>query len=286
MMKTFMKSLLKLFARLIGKGNMKLLRFILSSHLPVIEFHLAEHCNLNCAGCDHFSPIAEKEFPDFNKVSEALKRLAFLTNSNIGEIRLIGGEPLLNKDVIDYFSVTRKYFPKSHILLFTNGTLLSQQTDDFWQACKEYKVAITVSYYPININKDTIQKKCNEYSVEFFYQTPIKENEMWRCKLDLAGNCNAKTNFKHCPHNTWRFMRDGRIYPCTFLPNIHHFNKYFKKTLPITDNDSIDIYKAKTYKEILRFLAKPVPFCKYCDINGFTYGHKWEITKKDIKEWT
>ena len=27
-----------------------------------LEVHLAEHCNLNCKGCSHFSPLAEKEF--------------------------------------------------------------------------------------------------------------------------------------------------------------------------------------------------------------------------------
>jgi MoaA/NifB/PqqE/SkfB family radical SAM enzyme len=258
----------------------------LSKNLPVFEFHLAEHCNLNCAGCDHFSPIAEEKFADLDRVTKDMERLAWLTNSNVEEIRLIGGEPLLNRNVIDYFVVTRKYFPKSRILLFTNGILLSKQTDSFWQACKDNKVTITVSHYPINIHEEVIQRKCNEYSVDLYYQGLFKEDDMWRCKLDLNGNCNPKSNFKNCPHNTWRFLRNGRLYPCTFLPNIQHFNKYFKQNLPITESDSIDIYKAKSIKEILRFLARPVPFCKYCNIDGFTYGHKWGISKKDIGEWT
>lgn len=30
--------------------------------LDYVEFHLADHCNLNCRGCGHFSPIADETF--------------------------------------------------------------------------------------------------------------------------------------------------------------------------------------------------------------------------------
>jgi len=27
-----------------------------------VEMHIVNHCNLNCAGCNHFSPLAEPWF--------------------------------------------------------------------------------------------------------------------------------------------------------------------------------------------------------------------------------
>ena len=36
------------------------------------EVALAEHCNLRCAGCDHFSPIAEPEFADIKEFERDL----------------------------------------------------------------------------------------------------------------------------------------------------------------------------------------------------------------------
>ena len=32
------------------------------THLRGFELHLVDHCNLNCRGCTHFSPLAEKKF--------------------------------------------------------------------------------------------------------------------------------------------------------------------------------------------------------------------------------
>jgi hypothetical protein len=109
---------------------------------------------------------------------------------------------------------------------------------------------------------------------------------MYRCVLSLEGRGNARKNWKDCMHNCWTFLRNGRIYPCPFYANIRHFNRYFNKNLPLTDNDSIDIHQAGNMKEILRFLAKPIPACRYCDISAYTYGHQWAVSKKDISEWT
>ena len=32
----------------------------------ILEIHLVDHCNLNCGGCNHFSPIAKPWFIDPN----------------------------------------------------------------------------------------------------------------------------------------------------------------------------------------------------------------------------
>ena len=37
---------------------------ILKSTGLMFEVHLVDHCNLNCKGCSHFSPVSEKKFVD------------------------------------------------------------------------------------------------------------------------------------------------------------------------------------------------------------------------------
>ena len=100
-----------------------------------LEVNLADHCNLNCQCCDHFSPIASKTFLDFEQYVKDIKRLAYLTDGKIGLMKLQGGEPLLNERLIDYIRVTRESFPESHICLFTDGVLLSK-----WGGTKEKKI--------------------------------------------------------------------------------------------------------------------------------------------------
>ena len=40
----------------------------------------------------------------------------------------------------------------------------------------------------------------------------------------------------------------------------------------------------KDKEEILEFLAKPIPFCRYCKVRE-RKQQLWEVSKKDIKEW-
>jgi hypothetical protein len=53
----------------------------------------------------------------------------------------------------------------------------------------------------------------------------------------------------------------------------------------ISENDYIDIYRARNMDEILDFLAKPVPFCRYCDFSNISFGRKWTVSKRKLSEW-
>ena len=62
--------------------------------LDYLEIHLTNHCNLNCACCCHFAPIAEQYFMPVDVFKCDIERLRFLSGGNIRRIRLMGGEPL------------------------------------------------------------------------------------------------------------------------------------------------------------------------------------------------
>ena len=46
----------------------------------------------------------------------------------------------------------------------------------------------------------------------------------------------------------------------------------------------IDIFKAKNKDEILEFMSRPIPFCRFCDVLRRKAGYKWETSEKDISE--
>ena len=144
-----------------------------------------------------------------------------------------------------------------------------------------------------NLNKKTIKKweeLAKQYDVEFEYFTSsaeiVKTSDHY--PLDLSGKQNAKKCFKNCQlANHCIFLKNGKLYTCAIAPNIEHFNKFFGKNLALENKDGIDIYKAKSEKQILTFLAKPIPFCKYCNVQGRVFGkNQWGISKKSIEEWT
>jgi hypothetical protein len=54
-----------------------------------------------------------------------------------------------------------------------------------------------------------------------------------------------------------------------------HFSVYFRR----------DIYGVKDIGEILDFLCKPIPFCRYCKIKAWEVGVEWSVSKKRLTEW-
>ena len=87
--------------------------------IRALEYHLADHCNLNCAGCTHFSPIAKPHFASLERFEENLKKLKEW-NFEIGQFNLLGGEPLLHSQVRDFIEVAHKYLT-CPICIKTNG---------------------------------------------------------------------------------------------------------------------------------------------------------------------
>lgn len=250
---------------------------------------LVEHCNLKCCGCDHFAPIAEHSFANIGVFQNDFARLSELFNGEAVKIGLLGGEPLLHPQVKDFLYIARKYFPKTRIRIVSNGVLLLKQKDDFWESCRQNNIIIEITKYPINLKFDEMQKIASIFGVtmEFRDDTSEVQKTSYHIPLDVKGRQDASSNFMKCFHaNFTIFLKNGKFYTCTVAPNIGHFNKYFNMDLPISDRDSIDIYKAQSAQEIFEFLSKPIPFCKFCYVEKRSFGHPWQRSKKDIKEWT
>ena len=88
--------------------------------LPALEYHLAHGCNLSCQQCSHYSNFrlagampspkaARSEYESWNQ-RILPKRFA-----------LLGGEPLLNPNLIAHLHLARECWPHSNLMLVTNG---------------------------------------------------------------------------------------------------------------------------------------------------------------------
>lgn len=273
------------FARLIARG---VKRQIPRSSLR-FSVHLVEHCNLNCWGCDHFSPLAQNEFTDPMRFEKDFRRLSELFHGNARRIRLMGGEPLLHPQINAFLQIARTCFKKAKINVVTNGVLLMQMGDDFWDTCRQFAINIEITKYPIHLNLAAIQQKAHNSGVtlEFYGKTDVTQKTSYHVPLDVTGGQEPRRNYFHCFHaNNCIFLKDGRLYTCTVAPNIGHFNAYYGLAIPLTQADAIDIYQAKSAREIMRFLAKPIPFCRYCLVEKRTFNHPWRTSERDISEWT
>jgi MoaA/NifB/PqqE/SkfB family radical SAM enzyme len=222
---------------------------------------------------------------DINRFTNDFERLSKLSNGNVRRIRLLGGEPLLHPDITKFIETARKNFPNSEIAICTNGILLKKMSEEFWETCRVNNIEIDVSYYPVTLDYTAINKLALKHKTILKTAIDTGMRNFGNMQMDLRGLQPYKKNWYDCGHaNGCINLYEGKIFPCDILPHSRHLSKYFKIPLEITENDYIDIYKARSMNEILKFISKPVPFCKYCCPKKEKVV-EWHTTEKKITEW-
>jgi len=249
----------------------------------LFEVQLADHCNLNCASCSHFSPIADEKFIDVSKYEKDCEKFAELAKNNVHKIHLLGGEPLLHPNISDIIKITRKYFTKCKIKIATNGILLDQMNEDFWKTCNANNIIISINYYPIKINTKKITELSSQYHVKVESFRRTWDFTFRKDIVDINGTHNSNDSFKKCLPVCHQ-LYEGKLYMCRVPAYIKYVNKYFSKDFSVSEGDYLDIYKIKNVNEIITYIRNPIPFCRYCNMNDGSI-FEWCISKKESSEW-
>ena len=270
--------------------NIDLLKRLIPNPYLRFSIDIVDHCNLNCKGCDHFCPISDKTFLLIEQYEKDIRQLAKICDSGklIKLICIEGGEPLLHPDVNKFMEITRKYCPTAKINLMTNAILLPQMNEEFYAACGKYNVTIAITKYPIKIDFEKIHEKAQKYNAEIFYFNDFdkKDKTSWKIPLDIEGKQDASGNFLRCyMANHCITLRDSKLYTCSTRAYAHKFNKYFNQNLILSEYDGISIYDVNSFNDLTKFLASPIPFCRYCNIDGREDLGKFELSQKSMSEW-
>ncbi|MCR5719038.1 MAG: hypothetical protein K6F84_00595, partial [Lachnospiraceae bacterium] len=178
--------------------------------------------------------------------------------------------------------------PHTVIRLTTNGILLLNQDDEFWRVCRDNNVTIVNTKYPLKLDFEKMKEKaCSEgVKFEFFEGTGDDiVRKSFKKIINLRGDSNPAESFATCHiSNYGNFLLDGKFYGCPFSAQSYRiFNNKFGKDLRLTEDDYIDIYKARSKEEFMEFAARPKYYCRYC--KGLSPEFPWARSKGDISEW-
>ena len=261
--------------------------------LEWIEFHITRHCNLNCVNCLHFSSLAQKEFMDITAFENDLKQLKHITGGRAFPygIKLLGGEPLLNPQIIQFCEIARGIFPDISILILTNGVLLPKQTAEFWEKCAELNITISVTYYPVITDAGFafMKKQAEQYGVQLqtwhLIQGSVSSFFWIKLPIDITGKQNAKKSYFYFRYSSCYQLWHGKLYPCAHIAYSGDFNRAFNQELEVTEPDYLDIYRAASIEEVQAFLKGPFPFCRYCKTTK-AYAVPWRHNvEKQLEDW-
>lgn len=217
--------------------------------------------------------------------SNLAKDLSELSDGEVHHINILGGEPLLHPEITRIVEMVRHYFAYGNIYLVTNGVLLNRMDESFWKACKYCNIVIAPTQYPVKLDYEEIKNNVIAHGIQ--YQSFGQAADGWyHTVLSESGDKNEIQQFLHCSNaNNCTVLEHGKLYPCPKAAKVRHFNKAFGNRFQQSSHDYIDIYKAESLKEIMEFLSKPIPFCRYCDTFA-SEKIEWGVSHKEDSEWT
>jgi uncharacterized Fe-S cluster-containing radical SAM superfamily protein len=244
-----------------------------------MEMHLADHCNLNCRGCTHFSNLVDKEvFIDKDQFKKDIE-LVVKHFSYIDHFFLMGGEPLLNKDIASFVRIIREMMPYTRLVVVTNGILLPKMTQETIEVFRQCNAKISVSAYQ-GLDFGKIVEFVDKYQI--FSELRLKKDHFIKY-MNQTGDSDKVDVFDKCARKICTFVENGRIACCCQPFKVHYFNEYFDKHIP--ENETMDLLDDSLDPwEFAYQLQTPMETCRYC-----TYEEKfdWQLSKGQIsiEDW-
>lgn len=246
------------------------------SRIPYMEFHVADHCNLNCRGCVHFSPLVKGEvFADYQLVEKDFRQLKSKVRQ-IDTIRILGGEPLLNAELPMYIRLVRDLYPDTRLGVVTNGLLLGKLSEQVILAMKETSCEIDVSLYPpVMEQMDRIASSLREQGIQVNVSLPV---DRFSYALDNRSGHAAFANRQYCSCPN---LYEGKLYVCPIIAYAKYYNDYFDEDLKIVDG-AIDLYdESLSFEDIEERLHRIYALCDRCLYVSREHARErnWEQTK-------
>jgi len=204
-----------------------------------MEHIVTWHCNLRCTNCSSGSPFQPHRDDDLSIFVRDLNLLGKYVDTPY--IRLIGGEPLMHPQILQYLREIHKAGYKAN--LSTNGIMIPQMPDEFFDLVDTLSVSI---YSNNNINYAKI--------VDFLNTKNIRWENV--CDVENVHTFESMKNFKddYAWHETGSFIvldkyekhtdeRARQVYdPCLLKDMCHSFmnGKYYKCNICITKGPQYD----------------------------------------------
>jgi organic radical activating enzyme len=250
-----------------------------------VEYNLTDHCNLSCYDCDHASPLLPPRFAALGDFVRDLEALAVAFHSK--EVRLIGGEPLLHPDLLQFLKEARRIGIADSVVVYTNGVLLHEVPDEFWTLIDR----LHISAYPgvrRRLDEKACARVCAAHGVEFsidhidhFHKALVaRRNDDPRLVEAVYRSCEAA--------NGCLTVHEGRFYKCSAAPIVKPWLALHNVAFDNREADGVMLHDNENLPDDLRrYLASPAPLaaCMHClGTSGSPSPHR-QLNRRGCGKW-
>jgi organic radical activating enzyme len=220
-------------------------------------------CSLKCRNCSNLMQYyVDPKNTSFEKIVSALNTLSQNVDY-ISEFRVIGGEPLMNKDWANIVNSISEHNPEAKIFIYTNATIppKAEQLESFQG--KNVNFTIT-DYGKLSKNIDRMIELLKKYNISYDRQIADDWIDCSRIKNHRRASKDLKEVFKQCCVKYIYTLLHGKLYRCPFIANAANLN-----AIPDNPANYVDlISSSSTLKNQIHRMVKNSSFfpgCDFCD---------------------
>jgi hypothetical protein len=286
-----------------------------------IEFYITNVCNLNCEGCNRFNNYNFAGWQRWSDYESTYEKWADYLN--IEHMVLLGGEPLLNPDIIDWIRGLNRVFG-TNVQILSNGTRINQvkglykalqvngnwmgiswhnpdTIDEFDQSVRQFLqgdvVKVDRDHPENNFGAQMMWMDSNGVKIPTwiqydFYDSAIKTTPTGQLTLHNSDPLKAHGACGFVKHKNYHFIR-GKLYKCGPAALFPEFDQ--QHNLDLSDEDrallssyqplSVDEYETRG-ADFLANIDNPLPQCKFCPESIEYKNRLFAVTKNLAKKQT
>lgn len=238
-------------------------------NLNTLDLVLTEKCSLKCRDCSNLMQFytAPQDY-DIAFIKAEIDRLMEVF-AHIYELRLLGGEPFMYRDIAQVIDYANNINGIKRICIFTNGTIVPRH-EALSAMADGGKTWLSISDYGnLSYNLQAMTARLDEYGINY----EVKPIAYWtKCSSFTAHHRStqeAAKVFRECCVKNVVTALAGKLYPCPFIA--HGMNL---QAIPLCENDRVDFMQENVVavRRIIREKLKNRAYFASCDFcNGRPY---------------
>jgi len=200
-----------------------------------MDLMVTEACTMKCKDCSNLMPYYLK--PKNEDPEVLLKAFEVLSKcvDRFLEVRLLGGEPFMNKRIHEIVNKLVTYPHVEKIAIFTNATIIPK--DENLSCLKHPKVFLDITHYGVlSKNHDPLVRVLDETGINYTTHSPHTWTDSAKIEYREKSEKQLKDMFERCCVNDVLTLLHGKLYRCPFSANAMNLN-----AIPQVSDDFIDL---------------------------------------------
>lgn len=228
-----------------------------------LDVVLTERCSLKCIDCSNLMQYYEKPIGAEVEVLVQTLRNFLETVDYVSELRLIGGEPLVSKNIERVLDVIYEYSNFDKIVLYTNGTVVPKES--LLKKFQDPRVWIKISDYgPVSRKAEIVADTCKLWGVNCIHEQVTEWEDVGRILFRGRTISENKVVFGNCCVNDTLTLLHGYLYACPFSAHTDNLG-----VLKNADKDKVDMLNLENLNNKIVSIYKDKDVLVACNLcNG------------------